>query len=132
MTNLDELLQTRFFFPFFFSFKRKFSLLIRALYHQTKTPISFWCRQELNPRSLIQPSETLPVELTGTHTKKWTLKMCFLRFFYFFFEKLSPNNYSLQLYIIEDSNSGKVHRFKQQKDWTVDSPKKKKKIEIGM
>ena len=38
-----------------------------ALYHQTKTPISFWCRQGLNPRSLIQPSETLPVELTGTH-----------------------------------------------------------------
>ena len=34
--------------------------------HQTKTPISFWCRQELNPRSLIQPSETLPVELTET------------------------------------------------------------------
>ena len=38
-----------------------------ALYHQTKTPISFWCRRELNPRSLIQPSETLPVELTKTH-----------------------------------------------------------------
>ena len=38
-----------------------------ALYHQTKTPISFWYRRRLNPRSLIQPSETLPVELTGTH-----------------------------------------------------------------
>ena len=34
-----------------------------ALYHQTKTPISFWSRQELNPRSFIQPSTTLPVEL---------------------------------------------------------------------
>ena len=34
-------------------------------YHQTKTSISFWCRQRLN--SLIQPSETLPVELTGIH-----------------------------------------------------------------
>ena len=38
-----------------------------ALYHQTKTPISFWCKRGLNPRSLIQPSETLPVELTRTH-----------------------------------------------------------------
>ena len=38
-----------------------------ALYHQTKTPINFWCRQGLNPRSLIQPSETLPVELTGAY-----------------------------------------------------------------
>ena len=37
------------------------------LYHQTKIPISFWCRQGLNPKSLIQPSETLPIELTRTH-----------------------------------------------------------------
>ena len=42
-------------------------LLMIVLYHQIKTPISFWCRRGLNPRSLIQPSETLPVELTGTH-----------------------------------------------------------------
>ena len=27
----------------------------------------FWCRRGLNSRSLIQPSETLAVELTGTH-----------------------------------------------------------------
>ena len=40
--------------------------LIIALYHQTKTPISFWCRWGLNPKCLIQPSETLLVELTGT------------------------------------------------------------------
>ena len=45
-------------------------LLISALCHQTKTPISFWCRWKLNLRSLIQPSETLPVELTRTHKKK--------------------------------------------------------------
>ena len=38
-----------------------------AFYDQTKTPISFWCRRGLNPKSLIQPSEILPVELTGTH-----------------------------------------------------------------
>ena len=37
-----------------------------ALYHQTKTPISFWCRWGLNLRSLIQPLEILPVELTET------------------------------------------------------------------
>ena len=41
-----------------------------TLYHQTKTPIGFWCKQGLNFRSLIQPSETLPVELTGTHKTK--------------------------------------------------------------
>ena len=41
-----------------------------TLYHQTKTPIGFWCRQRLNFRSLIQPSETLPVKLTGTHKTK--------------------------------------------------------------
>ena len=29
-----------------------------AIYQQTKTP---------NPKSLIQPSETLPIERTGTH-----------------------------------------------------------------
>ena len=41
-------------------------LLKIALYHQTKTPVSFCCRRGLNRRSLIQPSETLPVELVGT------------------------------------------------------------------
>ena len=40
-----------------------------AFYHQTKTPISFWYKRGLNHRSLIQPSETLLVELTGTHKK---------------------------------------------------------------
>ena len=38
-----------------------------AFYHQTKTPISFWCRWGLNPKSLIQPSKTLSVELVRTH-----------------------------------------------------------------
>ena len=48
-----------------------------TLYHQTKTPISFWCRQGLNPRSLIQPSKTLPVELTGTHVYRgWMVQIC--------------------------------------------------------
>ena len=40
---------------------------MRALYHQTKTTISFWYKRGLNPRFLIQPSEILPVELTRTH-----------------------------------------------------------------
>ena len=38
-----------------------------ALYHQIKTSIIFLYRQGLNPRSLIQPSEILPIELIGTH-----------------------------------------------------------------
>ena len=37
-----------------------------VFYHQTKTPISFWCRQ-LNPKSLIQQLETLLVELIRTY-----------------------------------------------------------------
>ena len=41
--------------------------LIIALYNQIKTPISFWCRRGLNPRSLIQLLKVLPVELTETH-----------------------------------------------------------------
>ena len=38
-----------------------------TLYLQTKTPINFSCRQELNHRSLIQLSDILLVELTETH-----------------------------------------------------------------
>ena len=34
------------------------------LYRQTKTLISFWYRRRLTLRSLIQPSETLTIELT--------------------------------------------------------------------
>ena len=45
-----------------------------APYYQTKTPISFWCRRGLNPRSFIQPSETLSVELTGTHKTNYNFK----------------------------------------------------------
>ena len=36
-------------------------------HHQAKTSIGFWCRQGLNPRSLILPSEILLIELTRTH-----------------------------------------------------------------
>ena len=35
-----------------------------ALYRQIRTPRRVWCRQGLNSRSLIQPLETLLVELT--------------------------------------------------------------------
>ena len=38
-----------------------------TFYHQTKTSISFCCKRGLNPRSLIQPSKTLPVELSENH-----------------------------------------------------------------
>lgn len=42
------------------------SLLIITFYHQTKTPIGFWCRG-LNSKFLIQPLDILLVELTGIH-----------------------------------------------------------------
>ena len=66
---------------FFFFFWERFNLwrplLMIALYHQTKTPINFWCRRRLNPKSLIQPSEILPIELTGTHlTLLVWLRLC--------------------------------------------------------
>ena len=38
-----------------------------VFYHQTKISIGFWCSRGLNLKSLIQLSETLPVELTRTH-----------------------------------------------------------------
>ena len=57
---------------FFFFFRESFNLwhllLMSTLYHQTKKPINFWYRRGLNHRSLIQPLEILPVELTETHT----------------------------------------------------------------
>ena len=88
-------------FVFWGNFNLWRSLLMVALYHQTKTPISFWCSRELNLRSLIQPSDTLPIELTRTHEYKaiWyckffarlkCMKLCTLdheclSFFFFFF-----------------------------------------------
>ena len=45
-----------------------------TLYYQTKTPIGFWYKWRLNPRSLIQPSETLLVELTETHERSFQLR----------------------------------------------------------
>lgn len=38
-----------------------------TLYYQTKTPIGFWCKWRFNLKSLIKPSETLPVELAQIH-----------------------------------------------------------------
>ena len=38
-----------------------------APYHKTKIPINFSCRQGLNPRSFIQLSEILLVELNGIY-----------------------------------------------------------------
>ena len=45
------------------------SALDDSSYHQTKTPINFWCKWGMNPKSLIQPLKTLSVELTKTHNK---------------------------------------------------------------
>ena len=54
-----------------FFFRESFNLwrllLMIAFYHQTKTPINFWWKQELNPISLIQLSKALLVELIRTY-----------------------------------------------------------------
>ena len=55
-----------------------------VFYHQTKTLIDFWYRRGSNPRSLIQPSETLQVELTETHLTTISLSLG-IEFFFFFF-----------------------------------------------
>ena len=65
-----------------------------AFYHQTKIPISFWCKRGLNTRSLIQPSETLPVELTGTHIRVLALDV--LNGKYLVFKTLNIKNTTVQ------------------------------------
>ena len=76
-----------FFMTYFFleSFNLWRPLLMIAHYHQTKTPISFWCRRGLNLRSLIQPSETLLVELTGTHHMQYLLIFVFYYYSTYFY-----------------------------------------------
>ena len=57
-----------------------------ALYHQTKTPISFWYRRGLNPISFIQLLESLLVELTRTHVYLYKyILFYFILFIYFLF-----------------------------------------------
>ena len=67
----EHCLQGTIIVPLHFFLRESFNLwrllLMIALYHQTKTLISFWYRRRLNPKSLIQPSETLLVEVTVTH-----------------------------------------------------------------
>ena len=60
-----------------------------ALYHQIKIPISFLCRQGLNPISLIQPSEILLIKLTETHI---LLPLLIIRVLYIY---SSPKLYTL-------------------------------------
>ena len=60
------------------------SLLMKTLYHQTKTPINFWCRRGLNHRSLIQPLKTLTVELTRTYNIYIYIYIFLSAFFLFF------------------------------------------------
>ena len=38
-----------------------------TIYHRIKTLINFWYKRRSNYKSLIQPLETLPIKLTGTH-----------------------------------------------------------------
>ena len=67
-----------FIYLFYFYFYLFFMFLMIAHYHQTKTSIGFWCKRGLNPRSLIQPLETLPVELIEIHYF-WGLNYMFVR-----------------------------------------------------
>ena len=84
------IIRSRYYF-FLESFNLWRPLLMIALYHQTKTLISFWCRRRLNPRSLIQLSKILLVKLTRIHSQTDILKSYYiiiLRFsiFTFFFK----------------------------------------------
>ena len=67
LRGLEVILDDYEFFFFFFFERESFNLwcplLMIAIYYQTKTPISFWCRRGLNSRSLIQPSETIRIQL---------------------------------------------------------------------
>ena len=53
---------------YIYIFEKVLTYDVRSYYHQIKTPINFLCSWRLNLRSLIQPSKTLSVELTETHT----------------------------------------------------------------
>ena len=52
----------------FFFFLESFDVwripLMITFYHQTKRPIDFLYKRGLNPKSLLQSSETLQIELT--------------------------------------------------------------------
>ena len=65
------------FFLFFFDRVSTYDVCFYnfALYHQIKTPIDFWYKRELNPRSLIHSLEILLIELTGTHYKLCVLNV---------------------------------------------------------
>ena len=49
-----------------------------TLYYQIKIQNNFWCKRGLNSKSLIQSSETLPIELTRTHVII-TLLICYVK-----------------------------------------------------
>ena len=51
------------------------ALLMIVIYYQAKTIIGFWCRQGLNLKSFIQPSETSSIELTGTYHHTYTFRL---------------------------------------------------------
>ena len=61
------------FFIYLFIYLESFNLwrpfLMIVLYYLIKILISFWCRRRLNPKSLIQLLDILPVELTRTRKK---------------------------------------------------------------
>ena len=75
------------------------------------TPISFWCRRELNPKSLTQPLEILPVELTKIHYQIW--KWCSITF-QFFWECSDPgwkNGSRNGIFFLFSAYPGPIWRF---------------------
>ena len=68
-----EMVQFYIYIYIFFFFEREFQPMASVLDNSSllsdQDTNQFWCRRGLNPISLIQPSETLLVELTGTHVQ---------------------------------------------------------------
>lgn len=92
MNHILPGLKVDFHFLIVFFKKKSFnlwrSLLMIVFYQQTKTPISLYSRQGLNPRSFIQLSEILSVELIKTH--HYLMVDCIvLQFFFLIFRKLT-------------------------------------------
>ena len=55
------------------SFNLWYPLLMIALYHQTKTPIDFQCRQRLNPKSIADDSSYSTIKDFIIHFLIWFL-----------------------------------------------------------
>ena len=73
LNSLIIILGKKYNYLIVFFLKREFQLIASVLmivhYYQTKIPIDFWCRQELNSISLIQPSKIISVVRADPSTR---------------------------------------------------------------